>query len=62
MFKIHLAVKRQKYPIPFDKDNINAMDSKGEVLLTTLVSLTQHESWSLSQHVKFGLKYRYQQG
>lgn len=38
------------------------MDAKGEVLITIMVSLTQQESQSLSQNVKLGLQYRYQQG
>lgn len=38
------------------------MDSKGEVLLTIMASLAQQESQSLSQNVKLGLQYRYQNG
>ena len=38
------------------------MDTKGEVLLTIMASLAQQESQSLSQNVKLGLQYRYQQG
>lgn len=38
------------------------MDSKGEVLLTIVASLAQQESQSLSQNVKLGIQYRYQQG
>ena len=38
------------------------MDSKGEVLLTIMASLAQQESQSLSQNIKLGLQYRYQQG
>ena len=38
------------------------MDAKGEVLLTIMASLAQQESQSLSQNVKFGLKFRYQNG
>jgi len=38
------------------------MDSKGEVMLTIMASLAQQESQSLSQNVKLGLQYRYQQG
>jgi hypothetical protein len=38
------------------------MDAKGEVLLTIMASLAQQESQSLSQNVKLGLQYRYQQG
>lgn len=35
---------------------------KGEVLLTIMASLAQQESQSLSQNVKLGIQYRYQQG
>ena len=35
---------------------------KGEVLLTIMASLAQQESQSLSQNVKLGLQYHYQQG
>ena len=38
------------------------MDSKGEVLLTIMASLAQQESQSLSQNVKLGIQFRYQQG
>ena len=38
------------------------MDAKGEVLLTIMASHAQQESQSLSQNVKLGLQYRYQQG
>lgn len=48
--------------IQFEKENINTMDAKGEVLLTIMASLAQQESQSLSQNVKLGLQYRYQQG
>ncbi len=49
-------------PIFFEKENINTMDAKGEVLITIMASLAQQESQSLSQNVKLGLQYRYQQG
>ena len=38
------------------------MDSQGEVLLTIMASLAQQESESLSQNVKIGVQYRFQQG
>lgn len=38
------------------------MDAKGEVLLTIMASLAQQESQSLSQNVKLGIQYRFQQG
>ena len=38
------------------------MDAKGEVFITIMASLAQQESQSLSQNMKLGLQYRYQQG
>lgn len=55
-------LKEKNIPVFFEKENINTMDSKGEVLLTIMASLAQQESQSLSQNVKLGLQYRYQQG
>lgn len=46
-------------PIWFEKESINTMDSKGEVLITIMASLARQESQSLSQNVKLGLQYRY---
>lgn len=48
--------------VVLEKENINTMDSKGEILLTIMASLAQQESQSLSQNVKLGLQFRYQQG
>ena len=55
-------LKAQNIPVYFEKENINTLDAKGEVLLTIMASLAQQESQSLSQNVKLGLQYRYQQG
>ena len=55
-------LKDKNIPVYFEKENINTMDSKGEVMLTIMASLAQQESQSLSQNVKLGLQYRYQQG
>lgn len=55
-------LKEKGIPVYFEKENINSMDSKGEVMLTIMASLAQQESQSLSQNVKMGLQYRYQQG
>ena len=49
-------------PILFEKESINTMDAKGEVLITIMASLAKQKSQSLSQNVKLGLQYRYQQG
>ena len=55
-------LKEKNIPVFFEKESINTMDSKGEVLLTIMASLAQQESQSLSQNIKLGLQYRYQQG
>ncbi len=55
-------LKEKNIPVYFEKENINTLDSKGEILLTIMASLAQQESQSLSQNVKLGIQYRYQQG
>ena len=55
-------LKEKNIPVYFEKENINTMDAKGEVLITIMASLAQQESQSLSQNVKLGIQYRYQQG
>ncbi|MDD2627155.1 MAG: recombinase family protein, partial [Candidatus Methanomethylophilus sp.] len=55
-------LKDKDIAVFFEKENINTMDSKGEIMLTIMASLAQQESQSLSQNVKLGIQYRYQQG
>ena len=55
-------LKDKNIPVYFEKENINSMDAKGEVMLTIMASLAQQESQSLSQTVRLGIQYRYQQG
>lgn len=55
-------LKEKNISVYFEKENINTMDAKGEVLITIMASLAQQESQSLSQNVKLGIRYRYQQG
>jgi site-specific DNA recombinase len=55
-------LKDKNIPVYFEKENIDSMDSKGEIMLTIMASLAQQESQSLSQNVKLGLQYRYQRG
>lgn len=45
---INKILKEKNIPVFFEKENINTMDSKGEVLLTIMASLAQQESQSLS--------------
>ena len=51
-------LKEINIPVFFEKESINTMDAKGEVLLTIMASLAQQESQSLSQNVKLGLQYQ----
>ncbi|SUY47652.1 resolvase [Clostridium putrefaciens] len=55
-------LKEKNIPVYFEKENINSLDSKGEILLTIMASLAQQESESLSKNVKLGLQFRYQNG
>ena len=55
-------LKDKNIPVYFEKEGINTLDAKGEVLLTIMASLAQQESQSISQNVRLGLQYRYQQG
>lgn len=45
----------------FEKENINTLDSKGEVLLTILSSLAQDESRSISENSTWGIRRRFEQ-
>lgn len=55
-------LKDLNIPVFFEKESINTLDAKGEVLLTIMASLAKQESQSLSQNVKLGLQFRYQNG
>ena len=46
----------------FEKENINTLDEKGEVLMTIMAALAQQESQSTSQNVRMGIQYRFQRG
>lgn len=46
----------------FEKENINTLDSKGEVLITILASLAQDESRSISENCTWGIRRQFEQG
>ena len=54
-------LKDKNIAVYFEKESINTLDAKGEVMLTIMASLAQQESQSLSQNVG-RTQYRYQQG
>ena len=55
-------LKELNIDIFFEKENIHTLEASGELLLTIMASLAQQESQSLSQNVKLGLQFRYQDG
>ena len=48
--------------IRFEKENIDTLDAKGEVLLTILSSLAQDESRSISENSTWGIRRRFEKG
>ena len=54
LLKYIRQLKEKNIPVYFEKENINTLDSKGEILLTIMAYLAQQESQSLSQNVKLG--------
>ena len=55
-------LKGKNIPVYFEKEGINTLDAKGEVLITIMASLAQQESQSISQNVRMGIQYQYQRG
>lgn len=55
-------LKDMGIPVYFEKESINTMDSKGEVLITIMSCLAQQESESISRNVRLGIQFHMQQG
>ena len=55
-------LKDRNIAVFFEKENINTLDAKGEVLMTIMAALAQQESESLSANVRLGIQFRNQQG
>jgi len=55
-------LKDLRIGVIFEKENINTLDSKGEVLLSILSSLAQDESRSISENSTWGIRRRFEQG
>ena len=49
-------------PIIFEKENINSMESTGELLFTILSSLAQDESRNISENCKWGIRTKFKNG
>ena len=48
-------LKDMNIAVFFEKENINTLDAKGEVLMTIMAALAQQESESLSANVRLGM-------
>lgn len=55
-------LKEKGIAVFFEKENINTLDAKGEVLITIMASIAQQESQSISQNVAMGIRYKMQEG
>ena len=55
-------LKDRNIAVFFEKENINTLDAKGEVLITIMASIAQQESASISQNVTMGIRYKMQRG
>lgn len=60
--KFTRKLKALNIAVFFEKENINTLDAKGEVLMTIMAALAQQESESLSANVRLGIQFRNQQG
>ena len=49
-------------PILFEKENINTMESSGELLFTILSSLAQEESRNISENTTWGIRANFKRG
>jgi len=55
-------LKERNIAVFFEKENINTLDAKGEVLLVIISSLAQEESYALSHNTRWGIVHRFQNG
>ena len=46
----------------FEKENINTLDGRGDLLISIMSSLAQEESSTLSKITHLGIVYRFQEG
>ena len=55
-------LKEKGVGVTFEKENIDTLDSKGELLITIMSSLAQEESRSISENVTWGWRKRIADG
>lgn len=60
--RIIRELKERQIRIIFEKENIDTMDSTGELLITILSSQAQEESRNLSENTRWGIARKFEQG
>lgn len=60
--RIIRELKERQIRIVFEKENIDTMDSTGELLITILSSQAQEESRNLSENTRWGIARKFEQG
>ena len=55
-------LKALNIPIIFEKESVNTMEASGELMVTILASIAQQESASISQNVRMGINFGFQEG
>lgn len=55
-------LKDKNIAIFFEKENINTLDGRGDLLISIMSSLAQEESSNLSKVTRMGIVYRFQEG
>lgn len=55
-------LKEKNIGIFFEKENINTLDGRGDLLISIMSSLAQEESSNLSKVTRMGIVYRFQEG
>lgn len=60
--RIIRKLKERQIRIVFEKENIDTMDSTGELLITILSSQAQEESRNLSENTRWGIARKFEQG
>lgn len=55
-------LKNRNIAVYFEKENINTMESTGELLITILSSQAQEESRNISENIRWSLRNKYEKG
>lgn len=54
------SLKSKNIAVYFEKENINTLESTGEILITILSSQAQEESRNISENIRWSLRSKYE--